>query len=436
MRHTRVAARARARAVRVTLAAALSIAAPAWADTDTERAQAEEIAELKRQLAVVVGEVQQLKANAAVPESEELKSAYGLGPAASKVYGIPRGVSLGGYAEGAYTSQIGDAPGTGQDEANITRVVLYVGNKFSDRLTFNTEIEFEDGFIENEGEETPGEVAVEFAQLDYLMRPELNFRGGLLLVPVGFLNEVHEPPFFFGTERPEVERQIIPSTWRENGLGIFGSVGETMSYRAYVMNGLNASGFNSEGLRDARQSGAEAIANDVAFVGRLDFEPLAGLGVGASYFQGDSGQDQPGFPRARTQLWELHAQYRNGPLHLRTLYTQAGIGDSAELSALNGSTVAKRMVGGYAEIAYDVMSWIRPGSETSLSPFFRFEYLDTQSDVPGGFDRDRTQPRRLFIPGIQFKPTANVVLKLDYRNIDPFEGNQADELRFGFGVSF
>ena len=274
-------------ATRLVLAAGLGMAAPVWADTDTERAQAEEIAELKRQLQVVVGEVQQLKANASIPETEELKSAYGQGPAASKVYSIPRGVTLGGYAEGAYTNQIGDAPGNGQDEANITRVVLYVGSKFSDRLLFNTEIEFEDGFVENEGEETPGEVAVEFAQLDYLMRPELNFRGGLLLVPVGFVNEVHEPPFFFGTERPEVEQQIIPSTWRENGLGIFGSVGETMSYRAYVMNGLNAAGFNSEGLRDARQSGAEAIANDVAFVGRLDFEPLDGLSVGGSYFQGD-----------------------------------------------------------------------------------------------------------------------------------------------------
>ncbi len=94
------------------------------------------------------------------------------------------------------------------------------------------------------------------------------------------------------------------------------------------------------------------------------------------------------------------------------------------------------MIGGYAEVAYDLMPFFFPGSEKSLSPFFRFEYLDTQSDVPGGVARDRTRPRRLYIPGIQFKPHPNVVVKLDYRNIDPWSGNSADEVSLGMGLAF
>ena len=91
----------------------------------------------------------------------------------------------------------------------------------------------------NNGEEG-GSVSVEFAALDFLWRPEANARAGLLLVPMGFLNEVHEPPFFYGVQRPETETRILPTTWRENGVGLFGKLGETVEYRAYVMNGFNA----------------------------------------------------------------------------------------------------------------------------------------------------------------------------------------------------
>ena len=136
-------------------------------------------------------------------------------------------------------------------------------------------------------------MSVEFAALDYLYHPALNFRAGLVLVPMGFVNEVHEPPFFLGTQRPTPERAIIPSTWRENGVGIYGELGEgRLQYRAYAVNGFDASGFTSSGLRGGRQKGSRAKANDLGFVGRVDFEPLAGWLVGGSYYRGDSGQDQ------------------------------------------------------------------------------------------------------------------------------------------------
>ena len=430
------------------LAALLLLAPLASAQTqqerDADRARDDEIAELRRQLDVVLGELDRVKTLMAVPEEAELKSSYGLGPAASKIYGARPGLSLGGYMEAVYRNRSFDSDNTSRDTADALRTVLYVGYKFTDKLIFNTEIEFE-----HAGTGGGGSVSVEFATLDYLMRPELNFRGGLLLVPMGFVNEVHEPPFYYGTQRPEPERFIIPSTWRENGGGVFGEVGETLSYRAYVVNGLEASGFSSSGLRGGRQKGSRAHAEDLAGVFRVDWDPTPGLRLGGSYYYGNSGQEErldPGglnvkLPDVPTQIWELHSDYYRGPLHLRGLWTQAYLGDARELNdafLLDGRTdwVAEQMIGGYAELGYDLMQWLRPGAEQELIPFFRFEYLDPQHDMPSGFGRDRSKPRRLLIPGINWKPHPQIVLKLDYRYIDSWDGDAGDEISIGMGLVF
>ena len=147
-------------------------------------------------------------------------------------------------------------------------------------------------------------------------------------------------------------------------------------------------------------------------------------------------------PDARTTVWELHGQYRWRSLTTRALWTQAHVADAGTLSALltlSGAdlpVVSRRMIGGYAEVAYDVIPFFFPGSEMSLEPFFRFEYVDTQNDVPSGFVADRAYKQRLYVPGIQFKPISNVVLKVDYRSVDDFADSSRDEVSFGFGLIF
>jgi hypothetical protein len=428
--------------------ATVLLALPAAAqESDAERARTDDVEELRSQLQLVISELARLRTEIGVPEEPELESAHGLGPAASKVYGRGAGISLGGYAEAVYRRRTADAPGDGDDFADFVRTVLYVGYKFNDRLLFNTEIEFEHA---STGEE--GSVSVEFASLEYLFHPAFNLRGGLLLIPMGFVNEVHEPPFYYATERPEPERRIIPSTWREDGIGLFGSYGERLSYRLYVVNGFDATGFDGSGLRGGRQDGSKARAEDLAVVARLDYDLLDGLQVGGSYYRGNAGQDQTlsvsgvDLPDVPTAIWELHADYRRGPLHLRGLWTQARVGDSGRLSrALTAENLAagtpktvavsSSMIGGYGEIGYDLWQWLRPGSEKSLIPFFRIEYLDTQHDLAAGLSRSM-QPRRLLIPGLHFKPHPNVVLKLDYRNIDAWGGNAIDEIGLGMGLVF
>jgi len=434
----------RRQALRALFLAALLLPPLARAAESDQReiARDDEIIELKRKLDVVVTELETLRTQVAAPEvPTALESQYGLGPAASKIYSVARGVSIGGYAEGFYRRS-----NAGSDDIwDMTRVVAYLGYKFNDWIVFNTELEFEHGSTENEGS-----VSVEFATLDFLLMPELNVRMGEVLIPMGIVNEFHEPPFYYSTFRPTPERVIIPSTWRENGLGLFGTLGERLSYRVYVVNGFLASDYSSAGLRGGRQNGSEAIANDLAVVGRVDFDVIEGMRLGGSYYVGNAGQDQSidvggtdfGVPDARTTVWEVHGEYRWQGLTTRALWTQAHVADAGSLSGLlslsgaDDPVVSRRMIGGYGELAYDVIPLFFPGSEMSLEPFFRFEYVDTQNDVPSGFVADRAFKQRLYVPGIQWKPIPNVVLKLDYRKIDDFANTNEDEVSLGFGLIF
>lgn len=429
------------------------LATSALADeTDEIRARDDRIEDLERKLDVVVDELARMRTQVAVPDEPELTSLYGLGPAASKIYGIERGLSIGGYGEARYTNYINDShsendPGLNDkrklSRSDFLRLVLYLGYKFTDSIVFNSEIEFEHATA-GEGTATSesGAVSVEFATLDFFWKSWMNARAGLLLLPMGFLNEVHEPPFYYGVHRPETERRILPSTWRENGVGIFGRLGENLEYRAYTVTGFNARGFSDEGIRDGRQDGNEALAEDLAFVGRLDWTPLPGLLLGGSLYVGDSGQSQETggveIPDARLTTWELHGQYDEGPFHARTLFAMSHLSNAGDLTNALGlsSPVADEMLGGYAEVAYDVWPGLFGEADRSLSPFVRVEYVDTQYDVPSGFTPNRNEAFWLFTPGLSFKPTPNVVLKLEYRNFFARSGEIPDEFSLGMGFAF
>jgi hypothetical protein len=332
--------------------------------------------------------------------------------------------------------------GDRNNEIDFLRFVLYAGYKFTDRILFNSEVEIEHA---STGED--GSVSVEFATLDFLLTDWANARLGLLLVPMGFLNEIHEPPFYFGTHRPSIERRIIPSTWRENGAGLFGSfLGDQLEYKLYVVNGFDASGFSASGLRGGRQKGSKALAEDFAVVGRLDWRPAPGLLLGTSGYVGNAGQDQVdsdsglALPDALTSIWEAHAQYRRRGLHLRGLFTWATVNQADRLNAALESAVdeavAEEMLGAYGEAAYDVWQWISPDSEMTLEPFYRYEWVDTQQRVPDGYVRNQALRNQIHTVGLSFKPIPNVVLKADYRNVSAEEGSPADEINLGMGLVF
>src|SRR6202035_2661836 len=299
------------------------------------------LAELDRKLGVLAEEVEHLKIGEAAATAD--RSSFGMGPAAAQVYRSGRGVSLGGYGELLYQGfaarDEAGRPANKTDEIDLLRAVVYLGYKFDDRFLFNSEIEFEHTGASDAHAE--GDAGIEFAYVDYLARPAVNVRAGLVLLPMGFLNELHEPPTFLGSRRPDVEQLILPTTWRSPGFGLFGGTG-SLSYRTYFVNGLDASRFSGDGGISGSNEvlAAKAKANDFAWVGRLDYVGTPGLLAGGSLYTGRSGQGlrtaagrRLGVP---TTLAEAHAEWKWRGLRLRALGVRGTLGDTADLNAALG----------------------------------------------------------------------------------------------------
>jgi hypothetical protein len=359
----------------------------------------------------------------------------GVGQGAAKVYDVAQGLSIGGYGEFLFQQRSGRA-----DRADAQRAILYVGYKFDENWVFNSEIEVEHGTTSG----GTGEVSLEFGYLDYLHSDALNLRGGLLLSPMGLLNELHEPTAYLAANRPQTEQRIIPTTWREMGFGAYGDVGD-FAYRAYAMTSLDGANFNKTGLRGGRQKGGKSEADDWSVVSRLDYVGVPGLMIGGSVSYGNSGQDNlddtkpsatpPGpfaVPAMRTTILEAHIDYRTGPWQFRALYAQAKVQDAAAFNMATSNNLASRMLGYYAEVGCDVLAWVCPEANAQFTPFFRYERIDTQDGMPAGFLHDPTQEDEIYSFGINYKPIPQVVIKLDYESWD----NDFDRFNILFGYVF
>jgi hypothetical protein len=392
-------------------------------------AQEDRIAELERKVEVLTREMERSQLGHVVgPVGEGL---YGMSPSASKVYQVEQGLSIGGYGEMVYQ---GFEASSKSDELDFLRGVVYFGYKYNDQFVFNSEIEFEHASSDKEGSSS-----VEFATVDYLMRPELNLRAGLMLLPVGIVNELHEPTVFLSATRSAVESAIIPTTWRENGVGAFGSAG-TVSYKLYLVNGLNADGFKASGLRGGRQKGSKAVAEDFAVVSRLDWNPTPGLVLGGSAYAGDSGQDLD--VTVGTTLFEGHLDWQWKGLELRSLAVVAELDDVAELNGVlagedhvDFDSVGERMVGWYVQLGYDLLSG-RASGERALTPYVRVEQYDTQDEVPAGFVRSGKHDVEAVTVGINFKPIDEIVLKAEYQFVENEASTLDDQVNLALGYVF
>lgn len=417
------------------------------------------VSEVERQQSIVAREIARLRDLLVLPERAELKSAYGLGPAASKVYYAQPGLSLGGYGESYASANL--TPDDGQGASfDLARFVVYAGFKFNDWLLVNSEIEVEHATTEDSGGREGGAVEVELVTLDALLHRYANLRGGLVLIPMGFINEIHEPPFFHGNLRPPVEVEILPSTWRANGFGLFGELASGIEYRTYGVTSLDGKRLRPEGLRAAKPNGGEDLADDWSWVGRIDLTRWDGIAAGASAYVGDQGQSQAygndvdGYRRADvfTQIYEVHAQYRRRGLELRALGTVVLISDTAilnrdpEITGVDPAAppnppvpvhgVAKQLWGAYGEIAYDIMPHLWPETTQLLAPWFRYSALHPQAEVGGGIAADRRLERSVYEIGLTYKPIPQVVLKLDGRIQSAETGGAPEELHIGGGFVF
>lgn len=376
--------------------------------------------ELEQKLDILTREIEGLRVGETAPAAPGAQPALGLGLAASKVY-AKKGVSIGGYGEILYQNFSGTlqdgTPSNLTPTIDVARAVLYFGYKFDEHFVFNSEIEYEHAVAASDKE---GEVEVEFAYVDWLSgKRTFNARAGLMLIPVGLINQLHEPPVFLGARRPDVETVILPSTWREIGFGAWGDAGP-FSYRLYLVNGLNAAGYAADGLAEGRQEGSLALARSFALTGRLDYTGLPGVLVGASFFTGNSGQGQvtpagESFD-ARTTFVDFHLDAKWRGASFRALWAQSTVGDAAAIDQANNfegdESVGTRQTGWYVEAGFDVLSLV-PRSRMSLTPFARYEAWDTQASVPDGYARNPENDVTQWTAGVVFKPIPQVVLKLD-----------------------
>jgi hypothetical protein len=340
--------------------------------------------------------------------------------------------SLGGYGE-LHLSSAADGDGGRAGEVDFHRFVLFFGHQYDENFRFYSELEMEHAYA---GPGKPGAVELEQAFIEYGSQTlPFRVRAGLVLVPFGHLNTIHEPTAFHGVERPKVDNLIIPSTWREAGLGVVGTIGETAGYEAYLISGLNAAAFSAEkGLRGGRTAVAEAYAGAPAVVARLHAEPVIGLEVALSGYHGDAGANHP--------TKKLEVGVTGGAFDLR--YKAHAIEARAEVAAfsLSGSealatpataAVGSLITGGYLELGVDLLELA--GRSQELVPFVRYEQYDTTAEVADGLVDPETAGTDIVF-GLTWRPIPQIAFKLDHIVRTAEAGSEEQVTSAGLGYMF
>jgi hypothetical protein len=318
------------------------------------------------------------------------------------------------------------------------RFVLLITHRFSDRIRFVSELELEHALVE--GLEEAGELELEQAYVDFLLSRGFNVRAGMLLVPVGIINERHEPPTYYGVERPFVDTVIVPTTWFDVGAGVHGELGRGWRYRAYVMAPLNAREFTAEeGLRGGIQKGSDANIGRPAVTGRLEYVGIPGLTAGASFWTGRSGFEfRPRFDVPVT-LGEADVRYSRDRLELRGQFAQVAISNAGLLNDAMGRAVgvdpnvASGLRGFYGEAGYRVISGASYGD---VGLFARYENFDTQFKMPSDYLPLREFDRDGVVFGVTYWPDPDIALKADYSGIRSGSSTIREPNSFNIGLGW
>ena len=324
-------------------------------------------------------------------------------------------ITLGGYGELHYNALSGSGGANDKREIDFHRFVLTFGKEFNERVRFFSEFELEHAIA---GEGQSGEIELEQAFIDYDLNDRHTARAGVFLLPVGLLNETHEPTRFYGVERNPVEKNIIPTTWWEAGVGLYGQLSDTWNYAAYVHSGLATSADDKYSVRSGRQKVAKANASDPAATFALNYR-VPGVTIGGSMnVQTDVTQGEAGEDIASAVMGEVHLDLQRGPWGLRALYAQWNLGGDGP--AASG---ADRQFGWYIEPSYKITD--------TLGVFARYNQWNNQAGN-GGADGGKEQ----IDIGVNWYPHEQVVLKADYQWQSNENGKNQNGINLGVGYDF
>jgi uncharacterized coiled-coil protein SlyX len=328
--------------------------------------------------------------------------------------------TIGGYGELHYNNLNARDPARDVEMIDLHRFVLFFGHEFNDRTRFYSEVEVEHAFVADSGGDTPGEVEIEQAFVEFDLRQDLYAKAGVFLIPVGILNETHEPPTFYGVERNDVENIIVPSTWWEGGAGMNGRFGSGWNWDVAYTSGLQmpTTGGSAFRVRSGRQKVAEATASDGALTGRLRYLGIPGLQAAVTVqYQFDPSQASDDGLDSGT-LIEAHVDYQRNGFGLRALYARWDFkGDAVEAAGADVQT------GWYIEPSYRL--------NDQIGFYTRYE------DIDAARSQDKFNQWEV---GLNWWLAKNVVIKLDYRDrshdLDSQSGRDFTGIDLGVGYSF
>lgn len=345
-------------------------------------------------------------------------------------------VTVGAYAEMLYNQPNGD-----NGELDVQRMVLLFGYRFTDQVQFVTEVELEH----------VNEVFVEQAFVNYNVADNFNVRGGLMLVPMGIVNEFHEPTTFNGVERPAMDNAIVPTTWREIGVGVTGRFNSiNLGYQAYIFNGFKSttsdgeggiSGFlkGSNGLRGGRQKAIQSTIDSPTLSTKFDYYGIPGLRLGLSGYFGktQATDDIETIEGANIgiSMIGLDARYAYRRFTARGQFINATLSDTEEYNNATGQDLGSTLQGFYVEGGYNLLPM---NKKQKLFVFTRYEKFNTHADTEGALEQNAAYDRTDVTTGLSYHIAPGVVVKGDYqfRSNALEDGDVKDRLNFGIGVWF
>jgi hypothetical protein len=357
---------------------------------------------------------------------------------------------IGGYGEVHYNQPLTK----GQKELgtlDVHRLVMFLGYNFSKKTQFVSEIEVE----------YAKEVWIEQAFLQHKLNQYMNLKAGLMLVPMGIINEYHEPTTFNGVERPTIDNRLSLSTWREVGLGLSGNVmPASVKYQLYLMGGLNGydtkAVFNgANGLREGRQKGSKAYVSSPAVTGKIEYYGVRNLNVGLSGYFGKSQSKLYGkLPDDNTGLEAkadssavgismigIDGRYRLGGLEMRGQVYFTSLSNTLQYNRYTrtGTTnndLGKSMFGYYAEAGYNVFRHFSSISQ-ELVPFLRYEFYNTHQSVDNITTVNPLYENNIITTGLTLRLTKQAVLKADMQFIKSASAEKYSKtFNAGIGVMF
>lgn len=240
-------------------------------------------------------------------------------------------IHIGGYGELHYNDTETDA-GAKSKSVDAHRFVLFFGYDFNDKVRFRSEFELEHGLVKDTADGTNGgEVELEQMYIEIDVTDQTSIQTGVILVPVGIMNETHEPPSFYGVERNDVEKYLIPATWWAAGVKVSHKLNNGLRFEAMISEGLK--GTTAGYIRDGRQKSANASANDLAYTARVTYTGIPGLKTSLFYnHQSDFTQDSSDNIE-EMDLYGVTAIYNKDGYEVKALHVQADFSGKDETGA-------------------------------------------------------------------------------------------------------